>query len=487
MDGRRLRTPSWIGVFVITFIATTVLATSGGAEAATSKCDSARLRAASDRVLSDLTCHQKAALRGSPVDLACLQKAERKLAEAFAKAERAGDCGRVADDEFLIAGVLRDFVDAVAENVRPRLEASECAAAKLAAVGKSASRRLLCSAKAVLKDLPVDPACLDEAAEKLSVLFDEAEGLGDCFALGDAAAIDEAVVRLAFETLAPGEIEAIQNELARITAGQASRCAPAQNVPALKINVFEANGVSDLQIDQSFDVLHDYSALKRAGGDDNFTVAETLNATPQEVLDHLSRLNQEDVWIFSGHSRVDDDGKVVGISARENGQFQRVSTADLDRALRADGKAPGVAFLDVCSGAQLLGTFIAAGTQVAIGWDKTVTAEPAAEAVGAFWTSEMFAGERFGHARQAAQDRYREVQRANRANLEALIRMLDDVARQVELPDEARRTRAEGLESIAIVTAELNNPPTLQIRAQEALGDVTGKRLEDILSPPKEQ
>jgi hypothetical protein len=68
-------------------------------DAGPSKCEAARLKAAGKKARGKLNCNAKAAANGSPVDSACIQKAETKYQAAFAKTTGCtGDATGVEND-----------------------------------------------------------------------------------------------------------------------------------------------------------------------------------------------------------------------------------------------------------------------------------------------------------------------------------------------------------------------------------------------------
>jgi hypothetical protein len=474
------------------------LALAGGhSTSAASTCELKRLRANGERASSDLGCHRKAALKGRPVDPACLQKGVEKFAADFAQAQVFDDCA-ASDDAPFAGGLIDAFVGDLIETFRPSSEPSKCAAAKLASIGKTSKEILLCSAKAAPTDTPVNPNCLERAAVKLGEAFAKAESLGDCLTTGDAAVASEAVILFTVAALTPGRIQDIASELVQIETDQESLCGPAEEPPGPTINVFAANGTRDLQIDQADDKLADFTSVIQAGKGKNYT-GDTRSATPQNILDDLSRLNKEDIWIFVGHGVADHNGQVIGIAGRENGEFKLVKTADIDRALRADGDAPGIVYLGACRSGALLPTFVNASTGVAIGWAETVTHEAQTQAIVTFWTT-LFGSETFGAARKKAHERYKEVVQATKANLEGLLKSIasdidkaeDGIKKAKELgfeelgkTFEALLKRVKGNEADAQsaldkVNAELANLPMLDIMAKPALGDVMDKKLKDV-------
>jgi hypothetical protein len=62
------------------------------AQAAPSKCNAAKFKAAGAYANAILACQSKALAKGTGLDLPCLEKALARLEKAFEKAERKGDC-----------------------------------------------------------------------------------------------------------------------------------------------------------------------------------------------------------------------------------------------------------------------------------------------------------------------------------------------------------------------------------------------------------
>jgi len=79
-------------------------------------CTAKKLQATGKKAKRKLKCYAKAVRKGEPVDEKCLEKAETKFDEAFAKAEEAGGCTTVGDaDE--IEQETDDFVGEVTLDV----------------------------------------------------------------------------------------------------------------------------------------------------------------------------------------------------------------------------------------------------------------------------------------------------------------------------------------------------------------------------------
>jgi hypothetical protein len=158
-------------------------------------CAAAKRKAAAKKAYGKLKCAAKAASKGIAIDPACLAKVETKFQAAYAKAEAKGGCLTTAN-----ANDVEATVDACVAAVRAALGASgeppptsSCLAGKLKAAGKKLTRKAGCSAKAVTKGVPVDPACLSAAEVKFDASMTKAEAKGDCAQTGDAGATEIAV------------------------------------------------------------------------------------------------------------------------------------------------------------------------------------------------------------------------------------------------------------------------------------------------------
>jgi hypothetical protein len=151
------------------------------------KCTSAKGKAAAKAVAATLVCHARAAGKGTPVDAACVAKAEGTFVSAFGAAEARGGCPTAGD-----AGAVQAHVDQLVQQAVGTLpggstrEAGRCAAAKRKAAGKNASATLRCHAKAIVKGTAVDGACLGKADGAFARTFVRAEAKSGCAAVDDA-------------------------------------------------------------------------------------------------------------------------------------------------------------------------------------------------------------------------------------------------------------------------------------------------------------
>lgn len=78
------------------------------------RCTAAKLKAVGKKYLGKLTCASKAALKGLPIDAACLAKVETKFLAAFTSAEARGGCLTTGDAAAIEAVVDACVADAVA-------------------------------------------------------------------------------------------------------------------------------------------------------------------------------------------------------------------------------------------------------------------------------------------------------------------------------------------------------------------------------------
>ena len=157
---------------------------------AQSKCNALKLKATGKKTLKKLVCHAKAVAKGEVLDADCLQRAEDKFADAFAKAEGKNDCIDLNGD----AGSIEAEVDALVDDVASDLGGpgpSKCTKKKLLAAGKKTLGKAKCHAKAADQGSGVDADCLTKAEDKFDKAFTKAEAASDCAApTGDAGAIE---------------------------------------------------------------------------------------------------------------------------------------------------------------------------------------------------------------------------------------------------------------------------------------------------------
>ena len=81
-------------------------------------CDSKKIGASGKKALGKAKCHAKAVAKGTPVDSACLGKAESKFSSAISKAEGAGGCTHTGQTNQLESAV-NAFIDDVVGELEP--------------------------------------------------------------------------------------------------------------------------------------------------------------------------------------------------------------------------------------------------------------------------------------------------------------------------------------------------------------------------------
>lgn len=176
-------------------------ASPGPASAATpsQKCASSKTKEAGKKADGKLKCWSKEVTKPGGLS-ACETKVESKFASKYAKAEAKGGCAVTGD-----ANAIEAKVDAFVDDVVTELtgspagallgstDAKKCAAAKLKAAGKKAASKLKCHAKAKIKSVIVDMACLQKAEAKYSKKWDNAEAKGGCATINDKVTIEAKV------------------------------------------------------------------------------------------------------------------------------------------------------------------------------------------------------------------------------------------------------------------------------------------------------
>lgn len=186
-------------------VATGMLLLAGPARAASdpvAKCAATKVQSAGKKAGAKLKCHAKAIKKAVALDPVCIQKAEDKYAEAFAKIEAKGGCATVGDAPAIEAQVdafVADAVAALPDGGTP--EGAKCASTKVQAAGKKADAKLKCNSKAIGKGLAVDGECITKAEAKFITAYTKAEAKGDCATTGDAAAIEARVDQLVTSVL----------------------------------------------------------------------------------------------------------------------------------------------------------------------------------------------------------------------------------------------------------------------------------------------
>jgi hypothetical protein len=106
-----------VALALVAFVAAAASVAQAGPTPA-QKCTAAKIKAASKKAAATLKCQQKAILKGIAVDQPCLDKAQNKFDEAFAKAEAKGGCA-TAGDAAAIGPVVDTFVDDLVAALEP--------------------------------------------------------------------------------------------------------------------------------------------------------------------------------------------------------------------------------------------------------------------------------------------------------------------------------------------------------------------------------
>jgi plastocyanin len=161
---------------------------------AAEKCTAAKLKASAKKLSAKLACYAKAAAKNAPVDDECIGKAETSFKTAFSTAESKGGCVPTGD-AMAVEASIEAFVqsEVTALHGDGTKDGGKCASAKRKAAGKKAMAELLCNAKAVTKNVPVDPTCLGKAGANLGKAFTKAEKKGGCATSEDAITVGQAV------------------------------------------------------------------------------------------------------------------------------------------------------------------------------------------------------------------------------------------------------------------------------------------------------
>src|SRR5688572_19963789 len=77
----------------------------------TAKCKALKLKAAGQKTLGKVKCHQKALLKALPVDPVCLGKVETKFSAGIAKGDAAGTCpGTATSLEAAVDAALASYL-----------------------------------------------------------------------------------------------------------------------------------------------------------------------------------------------------------------------------------------------------------------------------------------------------------------------------------------------------------------------------------------
>ena len=155
-----------------------------------SDCTRRKLNAAGGKANGALKCHGGGAKSGDVVSAGCLATEQSQFDSTFSTAEGKGDCIAPLGDAATVSALVDAFVMDVEVVLRPVPDASGCALQKLVASGREADSKLKCRADAIQTALPADDECLG-GSDLLG--FAEAEAVGDCLTLGDAATIESLI------------------------------------------------------------------------------------------------------------------------------------------------------------------------------------------------------------------------------------------------------------------------------------------------------
>src|SRR5262245_39309726 len=121
------------------------------------KCGTDKMKIAASKATSRAKCFEKAVLKSTAVDSACLPKADLKLLTAFQSIEARGGCVFTGDAPAVEAGI-DSAIGAFVAALQPASSASaamRCAAAKIKAAGKKASDGIKCHSAAFGRGEPV--------------------------------------------------------------------------------------------------------------------------------------------------------------------------------------------------------------------------------------------------------------------------------------------------------------------------------------------
>lgn len=188
------------------------------------KCGGAKQKTVGKTESGLLACYSKGALKPpSPVDPLCTGKVEGKFAPAFVKADLKGAC---VGDPAVVDPEVDSCVQHVVVTIPVATGHEKCAAAKMKAAGKSAAGKVLCYSKSTGKGalcsistktpcltdadcpsgetcnpvLPVDPACLQKAADGLTTAVTKADTTDPSCAGAATAAADALAIATAIDS-----------------------------------------------------------------------------------------------------------------------------------------------------------------------------------------------------------------------------------------------------------------------------------------------
>jgi hypothetical protein len=157
-----------------------------------SECLQRKFQSVAERANRKLTCHERAADDGDPVDPGCLADADTEFTSDWANAENPGDCLTLGDEASL-AAIADDFVDDIVALLRPVMTASECSSRKLSDTAVSANRIVRnCHGGALGNGLPVNPECIANNNDRVVLRFANAEMRfgAECLTTGDSGAVN---------------------------------------------------------------------------------------------------------------------------------------------------------------------------------------------------------------------------------------------------------------------------------------------------------
>jgi len=188
-----------------TLIGAHVLAATGPAV----RCGAAKVRAVAGATAAKLRCHADEVLRGSTSAAACLERAQTRLADAFARAQSKGGCASSLGAARLgfaldswVAGAVATFAPPALPPLGPPTEASlRCARSKVRSVSRAFVGKLRCRAAAVRRAAS-DVACDRRVQDALADAFARVDARGGCTASVDAAAFGAATGAFVASTVA---------------------------------------------------------------------------------------------------------------------------------------------------------------------------------------------------------------------------------------------------------------------------------------------
>ncbi|HYC55031.1 MAG TPA: hypothetical protein VEL28_08845 [Candidatus Binatia bacterium] len=164
-------------------------------------CERMKFAAAGRSASLLLLCHGRTAGSGIEPSARCTERAAISFERRFAAAEDFGGCdvdGEADAMQVIIAGLADDL----AAILDPGSGKDRCAALKLKFSARTAAAYMDCHAEAALAQVPVAQGCIDEAASRLSVLFQRVEENQTCTAVGDADDVEDLIESFAVDVSA---------------------------------------------------------------------------------------------------------------------------------------------------------------------------------------------------------------------------------------------------------------------------------------------